>query len=419
MTANTDSDILVPEVHTLAGGFRLVRIHDNASRVGIFGVCVRVGSADEDAAHYGLAHFVEHTIFKGTSHRDAMDILNHMEVVGGELNAYTTSEATVVYSIFPASYASRAVELISDLVMNSQFPAAELKKEKEVVLDEINSYLDNPAEAIYDCFEDLIFAGCGYGHNILGTPRTVRSFKSADCRAMLSKYYRAGNMVAFYCGSDTGENIQSLTTQCFSGLDSTPAEHGIPAVKMAAPFTKRRYLPVHQAHVVMGTVVPAKTASERYAAAMFANIIGGPGMNSLLNIELRERRGLVYSVEASTTFLAEGSCLITVYFGCDGADRKECVELARRVFADIASGAALTPEKFEQARTQYLGQLTVAVENRENRIIAAARSTLFHGAPITDADVRAGIGNLTPADIAAVASNMLNCSSLYFLPRKQ
>lgn len=412
------SDILVPTVHGTPDGLRLVHIADSCSRVGIFGVCVRAGSANETEGNFGLAHFVEHTIFKGTPSRDAMSILNHMELVGGELNAYTTNEATVIYSIFPAQYSGRAIDLIADLVINSSFPKAELKREKDVVLDEINSYLDSPADAIYDTFEDKIFAGSGYGHNILGTCRSVRSFNTQTCRTFLDTYYRAPNMTAFYCGPGSASEILDCTAAAFKNLDSRQVEVPHPVATVAPQFSHRRSLPVHQAHVLLGTVLPCPTPEHRYAASLFANIVGGPGMNSLFNIELRERRGLVYNVEASSTFLADGNCLLTVYFGCDESDRRECLHICNDVLGSVSSGEALAGDALQRAATQYLGQLTVAVENRENRIIAAARSTLFHGAPLADEAVRNGIAAVSGNDVSRVAESMLNYSSLFFVPKK-
>lgn len=416
---NFNTDILVPSVRSLENGLRLVHIHDPYSRVGIFGVCVRVGSADEKEGEFGLAHFVEHTIFKGTQQRSSIDILNCMEAVGGELNAYTTSEATVVYSIFPAEYLERATDVIADLVMNSQFPHAELVKEKQVVLDEINSYLDSPSEAIFDSFEDFMFAGCGYGHNILGTPKSVRSFNSSACRGFLDRYYRAGNMVAFYCGPATSDNCADLVLQYFRDLNSEAVDAERTTLNCTPGFHRHKYLPVHQAHVLLGACVSTPTPRQRYAAALFANILGGPGMNSLLNVQLRENRGLVYSVEASATFLAAGQCLLTVYFGCDADDRKECIDICNDVLMQLSDGSALSDEEFAQALTQFLGQRTIAVENRESRIIASARSTLFYGEPEPDQLVRQGIASLVKNDVAAVAADFISySSSLLFLPKK-
>lgn len=409
--------MLVPQVLTLTGGLRLVHIHDRHTRAGIFGICVRAGSANERTGQYGLAHFVEHTIFKGTRRRSAWHIINRMETVGGELNAYTTKDITVVYTQFPATALARAVELVADLTMNSQFPERELEKEREVVIDELQSYLDTPSEAIYDDFEDLAYAGCGYGHNILGTPLSVGNLTGADCRDFLRCYYRASNMVVFYCGPAGSQRVGAMVERCFGNLDTSPVQEQPPQLTTVAPFHSIRQLPVHQSHVVLGATVRTETGRQRLAASMLANITGGPGMNSLLNVELRERKGLVYTVEASNTFMGD-NCAFTVYFGCDEVDRERCTNLCRNVFASLADGSALTQRRLQSVRKQYLGQLILAVENRENRILAAARATLLYGRPVPDDEVRAGIADMTAEELAQVAQCMAQCSSLSFVPDK-
>ncbi|MDE6463903.1 MAG: insulinase family protein [Muribaculaceae bacterium] len=403
---------LSPTVTELSGGLRLVHVHDRSTAAAIFGISVRAGSADESADAFGLAHFVEHTIFKGTLKRSSWHIINRMEAVGGELNAYTTKEMTVVYTIFPAGATSRAVELVADLAVNSQFPTRELDKEREVVVDEINSYLDSPSEAVYDDFEDLFYEG-GLGHNILGTPESVGRLDSEACRGFLARHYRAGNMVAFYSGPVGAERVGRAVERYFAGLPQGRAEAGTQPSRVRGRFEHERCLPIHQSHVVLGAEVAGMESAGRYAAAMFANITGGPGMNSLLNVELRERRGLVYSVEASTTFFS-GTGLLNVYYGCDAEDRERCLRLCRKVFGELADG--IDARRLERARKQYLGQLALAGENRENRILGAARSTLFLGAPPSDAEVEEAIRAVSAADISAVAASMLDASVLSFIP---
>lgn len=408
------SRIPEPVVCQLCADLRLVHIHDRHAVSGILGVAVRAGSSDEESNAYGLAHFVEHTIFKGTRRRNSWHIINRMESVGGELNAYTTKEATVIYSIFPASATARAVELISDLVINSQFPAKELEKEREVILDEINSYLDSPSEAIFDDFEDLAFAGTGFGHNILGSSESVKAIDSNDCRSFLDRFYHGPNMVVFYSGPSSVERISARVTKYFAGLDGTP----VSAISSQAPayehFDRNIQLPIHQSHVVLGRLIQGDTAQRRYAAALFSNIVGGPGMNSLLNVELRERRGLVYTVEAATTFY--GGMLSTVYFGCDESDRAMCTKVCHDIFSDMANGKILTQRRLDKARKQYLGQLAVAVENRESRILAAARATLFYGRPTSNEQMRQHIEALTIKDISDIASQMSDFSILSYVP---
>lgn len=405
-----------PTLHDLDRGLRLVHIHDRNTRAGIFGVTVRAGSADEKPEEFGLAHFVEHTIFKGTLRRSSWHIINRMESVGGELNAYTTKDNTVVYTIFPAGSMSRAVELVADLVINSQFPDKELEKEREVVIDEINSYLDSPAEAIFDDFEDLAFAGTGYGHNILGTPQSVESLTSASCRRFLASRYTGPNMVAFYTGPASAERVAAAVNRYFASISESPAsDEQVPLDKGCVRFVEERHHPIHQSHVVLGARLPAVSVADRYAISLLSNIIGGPGMNSLLNVELRERRGLVYTVEASTAFF--GGCgLTSVYFGCDEDDRARCMSLCGKVLESVADGSALVGRRFEQARKQYLGQLTIAVENKENRALAAARSTLFYGRPLTHTEVRSHILALKPEDLMRRAEALTEPSVLAFIP---
>lgn len=402
-----------PTVTLLDGGLRLVHIHRRTSGAGIFGIAVRAGSADERPGEEGLAHFVEHTIFKGTRKRSSWHIINRMEAVGGELNAYTTKEETVIYSIFPSGNAPRAIELIADLAINSQFPDRELDKEREVVIDEINSYRDQPSEAIFDDFEDMTLAGSRLGHNILGTPGSVRALTGADCRAFMARNYRRENIVAFYCGPQSAEHIASQVCRHFAALPGGNKEgDAVHEVPDTSPVSRTECLEIHQTHVVLGARVPGLLTEGRHAVSLFANIIGGPGMNSLLNIELRERRGLVYSVEASTAMFT-GCGLLAVYFGCDPEDLGRCLELCRKVFCQLADGG-FSPRKLEKARKQYLGQLAIASENSENRIMAAARATLFRGHPGSPEQTAAAISAVTVDDIARTAHAMCEASSLIF-----
>ncbi|MDE6526957.1 MAG: insulinase family protein [Muribaculaceae bacterium] len=402
-----------PEVHTLSNGLRLVHVHHRGAGAGIFGIAVRAGSADEEDGKYGLAHFVEHTIFKGTRRRSSWHVINRMEAVGGELNAFTTKEETVVYSIFPSGNASRAIELISDLAIESQFPGRELDKEREVVIDEINSYRDTPAEAIYDDFEELAFAGTPLAHNILGTPESVRRLESDDCRSFLRRYYTAANMVAFYSGPQSSSRIAPLVERYFSGLSQHDIMREKEALHAPERFETTCETDSHQCHCLLGAHVPGLYSDKRHAVSLFANIIGGPGMNSLLNIELRERRGLVYSVEASTAMFTSGG-ILNVYFGCDHDDLSRCKTLCADVFAGVADGSTFSPQKLARAKKQYLGQMSISGENRENRIMALARALLFRGSYLSDRETRDAVEAISINDIRALAVAMCNASSLTF-----
>lgn len=409
---------LTPVLLSTDCGIRLVHIHDRGAAAGIFGLVVGAGSSSEAPGDDGLAHFVEHTIFKGTRRRSSWHIINRMEAIGGELNAYTSKEETVVYSIFPGSNAARAVELIADLAENSQFPERELDKERQVVLDEIASYLDNPAEAIFDLFEEKLLAGTPLAHNILGSAATVERLGSADCRRFLARNYTKARSVAFYSGPQSPAVVAALVDRHLTALPSgdAPTAPDAHATAASAPFDIVQDRPCHQAHVISGIRTPGMYSPDRFTVALLANIVGGPGMNSLLNVELREKRGLVYNVEASTAFFRPTGYM-GIYFGCDTDDIARCRHLCDTVFARITDGSALTPHRLRAAKKQYLGQLAVASENRENSIINAARATLFYGRPATRTELEAHIEAVTAPMLAARAADFATTSSLTFQPQ--
>lgn len=358
-------------------GLTVVTAHHTGA-VAIFGIAVRAGSADECDGQHGLAHLVEHNIFKGTGARRSWNIINRMESVGGELNAYTTKEETVIYSIFPHGEELRAIDLIADLAIDSQFPERELVKEREVVIDEINSYLDTPSEAIYDEYEQYAFAGTPWAHNILGDADSVRHLNGEDCRRFVEQYYTADNVVIFYSGAMDPDRVARTVERYFAAMPHQAAlRHARTFDAPAEPFAITRSLDTHQAHVVLGSYTGGINDPDRYARALLCNIIGGPGMNSLLNVELRERAGLVYTVETSTVAFT-GTGLITTYFGCDPDDVERCLRRYQRVIERLAHDG-LTPARLRMARKQYLGQHRIARENRENSIMADARSVLFRG----------------------------------------
>lgn len=403
----------------LDGGMRLVHIHHRSSRVGIFGISVRAGSADESEREHGLAHLVEHTIFKGTASRSSWDIINCMERTGGELNAFTTKEETTVYSLFPSSDVATAISLISDLAINSRFPAEELQKEREVVLDEIYSYRDTPSEAIFDDFEEQVFAGTPLAHNILGSPADVRRLKSADCLSFLRRHYTRKNIVAFYSGPDKAEKIAPLVSKAFEPMEgrflTSPSEQNV-ALNPSRKTTIIKGL--HQAHAICGIEAASLYSPDRYADDLFANIIGGPGMNSLLNVELRERRGLVYTVEAGVTHFSS-SGLLSVYYGCDAGDSTECADIITGTMRGVADMSESKLKKLlAGAKRQYLGQSAIASENRENRVFAAARSVLFTDSIPPYGTLRQAIAAISPEQIRLRAEALASTPyALVFSPK--
>lgn len=371
------------------------------------GIAVNAGSRDEEPDRHGLAHFVEHTVFKGTGRRRAFHINNRMESVGGELNAYTTKEETFIYSTFPAGQRllDRAAELIADLVMNSRFPDAEIEREREVVIDEIMSYLDSPSERVFDDFDDLIYCGSPLGHNILGSAESVGRLTPSQCRAWLDKLYTPGQMVFFYTGPLPPHKVERIAERRFGALShpDTPRHRLTPPC--VGRFDTARAIGSHQAHTVTGARIPGLDSERRIDLALAVNIAGGPGMNSLLNVELRERRGLVYSAEASSTMYTAGG-LLSIYYGCDPEDAGRCHKLVLRTIERVADGSALSPRRFEMAAKQYLGQLNIAAENRESRILSAARSVLFRGGCATMNEVFENIHSVRREDVMTLAGEL-------------
>lgn len=405
---------LTPRLIVTDCGMRLVHVHDRGASAAIFGIIVGAGSADEPAGAYGLAHMVEHNIFKGTMRRRPWHIINRMESIGGELNAYTSKEETVVYTVYPGNNAARAVELVADLCINSQFPTRELDRERQVVLEEIASYLDTPSEAIFDSFEERFFQGSPLAHNILGTRSSVKGITGSDCRRFVEQNYTKARTVAFYSGPQGAATVASLVQRHFCAMPDGTAAMGHTAV---APPPCRFDIAVprhcHQAHVLSGFATAGLHSDERYAVSLLANMAGGPGMNSLLNVDLRERRGLVYSVEASTAFFSTGGYM-GVYLGCDSDDVPLCRRLCADTFARIADGSLLTPRRLTAAKKQYLGQLAVAAENRENTASAAARGALIFGTPVDYATNSEKINAVTADDIARLAGAFADASTLIF-----
>ncbi len=405
---------VLPQLITLPGGLRLVHRLDRGASVDYCGVIVGVGSRDDGDDHFGIAHFVEHTIFKGTLRRSSWHILNRMERIGGELNAYTTKEHTVVYCAAPAGNHLRGLELIADLVCNSQFPERELEKEREVVLDEMDSYLDSPADAVLDDFEDLIFHDTPLGHNILGNRECLNRFSSDFCKEYLKKWYTTCNIVVFYCGPASLERIAKAVEKYFACLPSHPVPQRLPLNLRPTRFEEKRVTNIHQANVAMGAIAPSMMSDERFAFSLLNNIIGGPGMNSLLNLDLREHRGLVYAIDSTVALLSDTG-LLCIYFGCDPEDADCCRRLVVERLQDLAS-APMTCRFVESAKKQYIGQMTVAADNRESTIISAAGSALRYGQIFTPGHFIDNIRAVTPEMLRAAAETIAHPSILTFAP---
>ena len=367
------------------------------------GVAVGAGSRDEQPGQYGLAHFVEHAIFKGTTHRRAWHILNRMESVGGELNAYTTKEETMLYCVFPHGHTARAIELLADLIENSTFPLDEITREKDVVLEEAASYRDAPADAIYDDFEDMVLAGSSLGHNVLGLEHDLEYLTREHCSEHLHGLFVPQNMVLFYVGNDSPERVLRLATKHFGALERplqrperiAPAE---PAVQRSSVS-----LGCHQVHTIVGARIPGIYHHGRHAMALLNNILGGPGMNSLLNVQLRERRGYVYNVESSAVMFTDCG-LMEIYLGCDEADVNHSLKIIERITSQLAD-KPLSERKLEACKRQYCGQLLVAADSAEFAAFNTAKSVMYFG---KEPDLRLTVENI----MAVTAQQLMDAAAL-------
>lgn len=405
--------------HTLSNGLRIVHL-PSLSPVTYCGFAVDAGTRDERPDEQGMAHFVEHTLFKGTQRRKAWHILNRMENVGGDLNAYTNKEETVVYAAFLNEHLTRAAELLTDIVFHSTFPSQELAKETEVVIDEIQSYEDTPSELIFDDFEDLIFQGHPLGHNILGTPEQLKSFTSEKVKAFVERYYHPGNMVFFVLGNYPFARIVKLMER-LAGAE--PARPSCSERQNPSPYEPRQLLvekETHQNHIMIGARGYDAHNPKRTALYLLNNMLGGPGMNSRLNLSLRERRGLVYTVESNLTAYTDTGTFC-IYLGCDDADRRRCIQLVTKEL-NLLCQRPLTSAHLAAAKKQLIGQIGVASDNNENMALSMAKTFLHYNRYELPQAVCRRVEALTAAELYEVANEMFRpeyLSTLIYAPTEE
>ena len=414
--------------YTLDNGLRIIHLPSD-SKVVYCGYQINAGTRNEEPGEEGLAHFCEHVTFKGTERRKAWHILNCLESVGGDLNAYTNKEGTVYYSAILKEHIARAVDLLTDIVFHSVYPQAEIDKEVEVICDEIESYNDSPAELIYDEFENILFKGSPLGHNILGTAEQVRSFKTEDALRFTRKLYRPDNAIFFAYGDIDFKKLVKL-------LKTLNMEHGTlnfmnsktsetPTAEMEAGDANHKVQSsmfnvqskvegqtivmqknTHQAHVMIGTRAYDVNDDRRMPLYLLNNMLGGPGMNAKLNLALREHNGLVYTVES--TMVAYGDTGVwSIYFGCDEHDVKRCLRLVRKEL-DKFMQKPLSEAQLKAAKKQIKGQVGVACDNRENFALDFGKSFLHYGWEKNVDRLYEQVDEITAEQIQAVAQELFD-----------
>ena len=389
--------------YTLPNGLRIIH-EPTLSKVAYCGFAIDAGTRDEAEHEQGMAHFVEHLIFKGTEKRKAWHILNRMENVGGDLNAYTNKEETVVYSAFLTEHLERALELLGDIVFHSTFPQHEIEKETEVIIDEIQSYEDTPSELIFDDFEDMIFRNHPLGRNILGKPELLRSFRTEDVLSFTRRFYQPGNMVFFVQGQYDFRRIIRLAEKYLSDVPAGEVNSRRVPPPLYAPEHLTVAKDTHQAHVMIGSRGYNAYDDKRTALYLLNNILGGPGMNSRLNVSLRERRGLVYNVESNLTSYTDTGVFCT-YFGCDPEDVDTCMRLVMKELKSLRD-TKMTSQQLAAAKKQLIGQIGVASDNNENNALGMAKTFLHYHKYETSEAVYQRIEQLTPEILLEVANEM-------------
>ena len=404
--------------HTLSNGLRIIHL-PSTSPVVYCGYQIQAGSRDELPGEEGLAHFCEHTTFKGTSRRRAWHILNSLESVGGDLQAYTTKESTVYYAAILHDHIARAVDLLTDIVFHSTYPQAELDKEVEVICDEIESYNDTPSELIYDEFENHLFQGHPLGHSILGTAEGVRSFTQADAQRFAHRHYRPDNAIFFAYGDISFSRLVRLLEKAQVGLSAAP----VIQQPRTAELPHHEYLQeprtliipkrTHQAHVMTGTQACNVHDARRMPLYLLNNILGGPGMNAKLNLALREHHGLVYTVESNLTTYSDLGYW-SIYYGCDAHDIERCRRLVHRELQHFID-RPLSPSQLRAAKKQIKGQIGVACDNRENFALDFGKSYLHYGWLKNIQHLYEQIDDITSQQIQEVAQEYLAEERLFTL----
>ena len=421
--------------YTLKNGLRIIHL-PSPSQVVYCGYQIAAGTRNESSGEEGIAHFCEHMTFKGTERRNAIQIINALEGVGGELNAFTNKEDTVFYAAISKEHFSQAVDTLTDIVFHSQYPQHEIEKEVEVICDEIESYNDSPAELIYDDFENIIFEGHPLGHNILGKAEQLRTYTTEDALRFVRRNYRTDNAIFFAygdldfakicksveCRTDSiecrVENVEFATAaeiSCGAVARSSSAGLLPEGRKNSKLYTLNsqlivRQLSTHQSHVMLGTRAYDIHHPMRIPLYLLNNILGGPGMNARLNISLRERNGLVYTVE-STMVSYSDTGIWCIYFGCDSHDIKRCLKLVRREL-DKMMQKPLSASQLRNAKRQLKGQIAIACDNREQFALDFGKSFLHYGWEKDITHLYESIDKVTAEDIQKVANELFATNML-------
>lgn len=403
-----------PQIKTLANGLHIAFLNVNHSPVSHCALMINAGSRDDFKNCYGIAHLTEHLLFKGTKKRKAYQILNRLDAVGGDLNAYTSKEETCIHASFLNEHAERAIELIADIAFNSIYPEKELEKEKTVVADEIRSYFDNPSENIFDDFEELFFRKHPLGHNILGTHESLKAIKRNDLIKYTQSAFQPKNMVFTYVGNLKESTFYNYIDKYFTLQRNAPLHlEKRTSFKNYKIFYTQKDIDAHSVHMVIGNQAYPIKHKNRIALVLLTNMLGGPAMNAKLSIALREKHGISYQVDANYTAFSD-SGIFTVYAATDEKQSEKCKDLIFKELKKIRD-TKLSENLLKQAKTQLKGQLSLAHENRSGMSIGFAKSLLMLQKIESIESIFKQIDKVTTSQILEIANEVFEQDKLSIL----
>lgn len=393
------------QVHTFGNGIRLLHVYA-PSPISHSCLLINTGSRDEPEGKDGLAHFLEHMLFKGTKKRKTSQILNYLEVVGADLNAYTTKEYTCIHASFLHQHLNRAIDLLHDIAFQSVYPEAEITMEKGVVLDEIASYLDQPEEAIQDDFEDLLFTGHKLGRNILGTNESVKNFSQTDLARFTTENYNTHEIVFAVMGDYQLKDVIRRAEKFMGAvMENTPQKQRSSPAKAKSHFKEIRK-PIGQTHCIIGAQAYSVQDKRRAGLLLLNNYLGAGGMSSRLNMELREKRGIAYTIESGYSPLSDTG-LFSVYFGTDPEKAEKALKIVLKELKRLRENTLGTVQ-LQQAKQKFIGQIALAEENRIGLIIGMAKSLLDYNRIDSLAEVFAKINAVTAADLLTISNDVFD-----------
>lgn len=402
------------KTYILPNGIRGIHRQVKGAAVAHCALVIGAGTRDELASEFGLAHLTEHALFKGTTKRKAWQVNCRLENLGGELNAFTTKEDTTVHATVLKGDFGKAVELLADIVFRSTFPDRELEREKEVIIDEINTYKDAPAELIYDTFEDLMFDNSELGHNILGRKASLMRYTGESVRRFTARTYTTDQMVFSSIGNFSVKQAESYARRYLGDFTPTTRNYARrQTMPLSASFDRTIHRHTHQAHCILGARAYDLQDEKRLPLSLLINRLGGPCANSILNVEVRERHGLSYNIEANYTPYSDAGA-VAIYFSSDLNHTDDCLELIHKQL-DLLRTKPLTARQLAMAKRQFIAQMAISCENKENYILGAGKAILAHGEMDTMEEAYRKIQALTAQQLQEVAEEIFcNLSKLTF-----